>query len=515
MTVKEKEIALDKTTAKVEAGKTVTLQATTSPDNEPVIWKTSSSDIATVTAGEVEGVKAGTVTITAALSNKPNVSADCTVTVIAPSITVTPATATVGVNKTVTLTATTTPAGKAVKWTSSNASIATVAASGDVTGVVTGKASGDVTIRAVLSDDATVSADCKVTVTPASPKTVVVSPTAVSVDLGRTRALTAKPTPASEDVVWTTSNAAIASVDQKGVVTGVGLGNAIVRAVLSSDKTISGSCAVTVMPVGPSVTLSLASKDATVQVGRTVTVKATVSPDTTPVYWLSTNIDIATVTQTGMVTGVKAGRTKIWATTGALSADCTVTVTAAPSPVDPSDPAELSGIDPISSDQITGGNGGSTVGIRLTFPAGRPFEDTIFFWMRLLKLRTADASAFAAAEGDTYGPYEGQVDANGVLRINVNALKPAPGALSAKAPTVVEAGDYDIFCQAKTASATTPNFSRARQVPTTVQLAATSATDSGNGGSGSGGGCEAAGLGGAALLAVAAFALKGSLKRRS
>ena len=76
-------ITLDKTTATVEEGATVTLTATVTPDtatDKTVTWSTSNEAIATVSDGVVTGVKAGEVTITAKAGDK---SATCTVTVTA------------------------------------------------------------------------------------------------------------------------------------------------------------------------------------------------------------------------------------------------------------------------------------------------------------------------------------------------------------------------------------------------------------------------------------------------
>ena len=76
-------ITLDKTTATVEEGATVTLTATVTPENatdKTVTWSTSNEAIATVSGGVVTGVKAGEVTITAKAGDK---SATCTVTVTA------------------------------------------------------------------------------------------------------------------------------------------------------------------------------------------------------------------------------------------------------------------------------------------------------------------------------------------------------------------------------------------------------------------------------------------------
>ena len=73
------EISLDRNTASVEAGKTTTLVATTTPNNAQVTWLSSDEDVATVSNGVVTGVSAGTAVITAKLTD--SVKAQCTVIV--------------------------------------------------------------------------------------------------------------------------------------------------------------------------------------------------------------------------------------------------------------------------------------------------------------------------------------------------------------------------------------------------------------------------------------------------
>lgn len=78
-------VTLDKTSLKLETGKSDTLTAAVLPDNatnKNVTWKTSDSKIATVTNGVVLAVSAGTTVITAAAGSK---EAACTVTVSEPA----------------------------------------------------------------------------------------------------------------------------------------------------------------------------------------------------------------------------------------------------------------------------------------------------------------------------------------------------------------------------------------------------------------------------------------------
>ena len=169
-------ITLDKTTATVEEGATVTLTATVTPDtatDKTVTWSTSDETIATVSGGVVTGVKAGEVTITAKAGDK---SATCTVTVTAATtepevvpvtgVTLSQTAVTLDIDQSITLTATVAPenaTNKAVMWASDKTDIATVDANGKVTAVAAGTANITVTTA-----DGGKTATCTVTVNPAT-----------------------------------------------------------------------------------------------------------------------------------------------------------------------------------------------------------------------------------------------------------------------------------------------------------------------------------------------------------
>lgn len=140
-------------------GATTTLTATVAPataTNKVVAWSSSNTAVATVNAtGVVSAVAQGTATITVTTQDGGfTASSVITVTpivVIHPlQVTVAPVTASVGIGATTTLSATVLPANatnKALTWTSSATTVATVDASGVVTGVAAGTAT--ITARAV------------------------------------------------------------------------------------------------------------------------------------------------------------------------------------------------------------------------------------------------------------------------------------------------------------------------------------------------------------------------------
>jgi hypothetical protein len=78
-------IALDKASASVVAGDTVTITATKSPSDATVAWSSSDDDVATVSDGVVTGVAAGVAVIiaTATKSGETPQTAICNVIVTA------------------------------------------------------------------------------------------------------------------------------------------------------------------------------------------------------------------------------------------------------------------------------------------------------------------------------------------------------------------------------------------------------------------------------------------------
>ena len=147
-----------------------------------------------------------------------------------------------------TLTATVQPdsaTNKNVTWESSNTSVATV----DVSGLVTAVSAGTTTIT-VTTEDGDKTATCEVTVTAATvPVTgVTLNKTSTSLYVGDTETLTATVAPdnaTDKDVTWTSSDSAVATVDQNGLVTALARGTAVITAT-TADGGKTASCTVTV-----------------------------------------------------------------------------------------------------------------------------------------------------------------------------------------------------------------------------------------------------------------------------
>lgn len=164
-----------------------------------------------------------------------------------------------------------------------------------------------------------------------SPAKVKLSESSISLTKGKTKTLKHTITPASAqnaDVTWTSSNPAVASVNQSGKVTAKGNGTATITCETYNGK--KDTCKVTVTTLTNKITLSATSlKMYTTQ---TKTIKATIAPSSASnknVKWTSSDTKVAKVSSKGKVTAVGKGTATITCTTDdtGIVATCKVTVT--------------------------------------------------------------------------------------------------------------------------------------------------------------------------------------------
>lgn len=200
-------------------------------------------------------------------------------------------------------------------------SVATV----DENGIVSGVANGTTTVRA-YTQTGRVSV-CGITVIE---KGAVIAESKVVISKGEKRKLgvTVYPLDAPDkSVKWSSSNPDVAIVSADGIVEGKSYGTTVITAVAAVGG-VEGKCTVTVAK--PVTGIKLNKKKATVAVGSSITLKATITPsDATiqTVKWKSSDKKIAAVSK-GVVTGVAVGNAKITVTTddGSKKATCTVKV---------------------------------------------------------------------------------------------------------------------------------------------------------------------------------------------
>ena len=201
------------------------------------------------------------------------------------------------------------------KWASYNVNIATVDQSGKVTAVR--KGSTTISARIGLTYK-----KCTVTVVDSSIK--VNKPTAVIYTGGtstQTVQLRATVKGASKAVTWTSLNPAVATVDEKGKVTSVSDGQAVIMAT-ANGKT--DTCVVKVLKNSISLdmdTMQLGTKGN----GSAIKLTPTIVGTGKSVKWTTSDKTVATVSG-GRVTGKNTGTAIITATANGVSATCEVTV---------------------------------------------------------------------------------------------------------------------------------------------------------------------------------------------
>ena len=152
-------------------------------------------------------------------------------------------------------------------------------------------------------------------------------------DTGNLVATVAPSTATDKTVTFASSDAAIATVDNKGKVTAVKAGNADIT-VTTKDGNKTAKCTLTVTAKQIPVTgVTLDKSTLSLEVGATETLNATVAPSNASykaVRFTSSDDAIATVDDDGLVTAVKAGTADITVETladGSKTAKCTLTVT--------------------------------------------------------------------------------------------------------------------------------------------------------------------------------------------
>ena len=249
-------------------------------------------------------------------------------------ITITPDSSHVALGASVTLHAQLTGSGGSGAtffWSSENTSVATVSSSG----VVTAVAIGTVHIAASSSGHSGVAT---VFVVPPGVSSVRVTPSSAAIKVGETVHLQAEPLDASGNVLtdrtvtWASSNTAVATVDNDGVVSGVTTGAITITATSEGKSGTSGiavgaavPASITVAPTSVSITTGQTSQlTATVKDANGVVISGA------PVQWSVDNSGNAIVSSTGLVTGQNAGAATVTATSGSVHVDVPVTITIPP-----------------------------------------------------------------------------------------------------------------------------------------------------------------------------------------
>ncbi len=242
------------------------------------LWSSSNSNVATVSgAGVVTGAGGGTTTI---LFTAGSGCVSSKVITVNPAATLSGATA-VCVGSSAALS----NSVGGGSWSSSSITIASVSNTGLVTGVAAGTARISYSLAGGCATVANVTVNAQPTITGAA-----------SVCLGQPTVLTNATTATG---IWSSDNTSVATVSSTGIVSGAGLGLAVI-----SFQTTAGCLAAKSVTVGTGAILSGATMACT---GQTTALSASLAGGT----WSSSNPGYATVSATGVVGGVNAGAVRI------------------------------------------------------------------------------------------------------------------------------------------------------------------------------------------------------------
>lgn len=215
----------------------------------------------------------------------------------------------------------TTPAGGSISWSSQTAPVCTVSASGLVTAVT----SGTCTVRADALADATYAdaqpVDVSFTVLKKTRTISMSSPTGTpSLKVGDTLTAQAVTVPAGGTIQWSSLTAGVCTINpDTRVILTLAAGTCTVRAAVPADDTyleatpVEGS--ITVTKNDQSVAITFPSSSDTLQIGDTLTARASTTPAGGTVVWTSQTPAICAIESgTAIALGVAAGACTIRAT---------------------------------------------------------------------------------------------------------------------------------------------------------------------------------------------------------
>jgi uncharacterized protein YjdB len=303
-----------------------------------VQWSSSDNAVATVSAtGLVTAVATGTARIAASIDGR---SATALVTVVARSVAsvqITPTAPSLLVGASVQLSAATLDlngaplTGRTVFWGTSDAAIAVV----DVTGFVTAIAPGAATITATSESR---SAAVGVTVAAVPVAAVQVTPARDSIVIGQSTQLTATARDSTGAalngrlIAWSSSASTVATVSSTGLVVGVTAGTVTITA-SSEGRSSASIIVVRPRPVGAVI---VSPEQSSVTVGDKIQLTVQVTDNNgnlltgRPISYASSNVSVAQVTATGLVTAAAPGTATITVSSEGKVGTATVTVTASP-----------------------------------------------------------------------------------------------------------------------------------------------------------------------------------------
>ncbi len=184
-----------------------------------------------------------------------------------------------------------------------------------------------------------------------------------------------------ENLTWASSDEAVATISEEGMVSAVGVGNATISVIFMSDFSAAVTDAIEVSVAGdpndvvlveittPDNLLVITPGDELELTGRLLNAEgAEVSVDVINLIWSSSNSEVATITQKGVVTAIADGEVRITVISGNASGFIDLMVASATSLIRTAEFKGLSGYE-VSGDAVleVGSNGKITLKISSNF----------------------------------------------------------------------------------------------------------------------------------------------------
>ncbi len=249
-------ITLDKSEVNLKVDQTTTLVATVLPEtttNKAVTWKSSNATVAIVdNNGVVTAIAVGEAIITASTTDGSNLEATCQIIVepiMVETIILDYEELNLMLNKKQQLTATILPenaSNKKVEWTTSDETIVSVSKRG----VVKAESIGEAIITATATDGSGMFATCRVIVKPILATSIEITPSTIEAEEGTEVQLTIIINPenaTNKDIIWTSSEKSIATVDENGLVNILKEGLAEISATTTDGSNLTATCSVTAL----------------------------------------------------------------------------------------------------------------------------------------------------------------------------------------------------------------------------------------------------------------------------
>ena len=396
------------------------------PRSAMVLWSSTNPSVLTVTSqGMVTAIGQGSAQIVAAVSRSAD-TLDVDVFGLPGSLRVLPEAVSLPVGDDLQAVASmgemAGQMGSAVNWTSSDTSVAVV----DADGTISALGEGEVDIIAKLGGSY---AKAGVEVFIPEIASVTISPAVSSIAKGEgvtltatARSTTGKKIGGRLPIEWSSSDPSIASVNERGRVTGNAQGFVTVRANIAGK---SGSATVNVT-FGTVSSVVATMPDSSLLEGQAVTASAVVKDASgarvsgLAIAWQSSNPAVATVDASGRVAAVKAGLTTISAISGGSIGSIPVTVSkgsATTLQILPASPSVLVGATAQLVGQVLDQNG-LTMAQEVVWTSSNPSVATVTS-AGLLKGITTGTTQISATSGTLSSTVQATVTAIPVASVSV------------------------------------------------------------------------------------------------